>query len=133
MSQSSAKKTDEEWKKILSPEVYHVLRKKGTERAFTGKYWDNHDPGIYRCAGCGTPLFDSKDKFDSGSGWPSFTKPIVDESVTTETDRSLWEERTEILCKNCGGHLGHVFPDGPAPTRMRFCVNSMSLQFEKKK
>jgi peptide-methionine (R)-S-oxide reductase len=123
-------KPDAEWKKELSTEQYEVLRKKGTERAFTGKYWDNHESGVYTCAGCGTPLFDSKDKYDSGSGWPSYSAPINKENVETEDDLKFGMHRTEVLCKKCGGHLGHVFDDGPNPTGMRYCINSISLNFK---
>jgi peptide-methionine (R)-S-oxide reductase len=125
-------KTDEEWKKTLTPEQYHVLREKGTERAFTGKYADAHDPGTYRCAACDNPLFDSDTKYESGSGWPSFYEPVAEEAVETETDGKFGMKRTEVLCAKCGGHLGHVFPDGPEPTGLRYCMNSAALKLEKK-
>ncbi len=125
-------KTDAEWRKELTPEQYKVMREKGTERAFTGAYVDNHDKGMYRCAACGEPLFDSDTKFDSGSGWPSFFKPLSADAVETEDDRSHGMRRTEVMCKKCGAHLGHVFDDGPKPTGQRFCINSISLDFEKK-
>ncbi len=126
------KKTDEEWRKELSPELYQVARQKGTEPAFTGKYWDNHDEGTYRCACCGAELFDSATKFDSGTGWPSFSAAVAPNSVRTETDTSHGMRRVEALCAQCDAHLGHVFPDGPRPTGTRFCMNSASLDFKKK-
>jgi len=128
MSQTVVK-TKEEWKKILTPEQYHILREKGTERAFTGKYDKHHEHGVYRCAACGLDLYRSEDKFDSGTGWPSFTAPIAPENVVTRPDNSFFTHRTEVLCPRCGGHLGHVFDDGPKPTGKRFCMNSAALQF----
>jgi peptide-methionine (R)-S-oxide reductase len=122
-------KTKEEWKKILTPEQFHVLREKGTERAFSGKYATTHDHGIYRCAGCGLDLYRSEDKFESGTGWPSFTAPIAKENIKTATDRSFFSTRTEVMCRRCGGHLGHVFDDGPKPTGLRYCMNSAALLF----
>jgi peptide-methionine (R)-S-oxide reductase len=126
-------KTDAEWKKTLTPEQYHILREKGTERAFTGAYADTHDSGVYRCTGCGNPLFSSETKFESGSGWPSFYQPLGQDAVATETDRKFMMTRTEVLCACCGGHLGHVFPDGPEPTGLRYCMNSAALKLEKEK
>jgi peptide-methionine (R)-S-oxide reductase len=125
-------KSPEEWKEILSPPEYRVLREKGTERAFTGRYWDHHEEGIYKCAACGADLFSSDAKFESGTGWPSFYAPVVQENVATEADNTFGMRRIEILCRRCGGHLGHVFNDGPKPTGLRYCVNSASLDFEKK-
>src|SRR5687768_6248694 len=123
-------KTDAEWKKILTPEQYQVLRGKGTEMAFTGACWNLHAPGLYKCAGCKTPLFRSTDKFDSGTGWPSYGAPVTEDAVESIEDRSHGMRRTEVVCTACGGHLGHVFPDGPPPTGLRYCINSASLEFE---
>jgi peptide-methionine (R)-S-oxide reductase len=121
---------EQEWRKRLTPEQYHVLREAGTERAFTGRYWNNHDSGEYHCAGCGKPLFDSATKYDSGSGWPSFTTPVDREAVVEHSDVSHGMRRTEVRCAQCDGHLGHVFPDGPGPEGLRYCMNSASLDFK---
>jgi peptide-methionine (R)-S-oxide reductase len=125
-------KSDAEWRKELTPEQYRIMREKGTERAFTGVYVDNHDKGIYRCAACREPLFDADTKYDSGSGWPSFFQPLQAGAVDTEEDATHGMQRTEVMCKKCGAHLGHVFNDGPRPTGLRYCINSASLAFEKK-
>jgi peptide-methionine (R)-S-oxide reductase len=126
----SADKSEEEWQEELSPEQFSICRKKGTERAFTGQYYDCKDEGIYRCSCCGSELFSSETKYDSGSGWPSFWEP-KEEAVKTETDSSIGMQRVEVLCKECDAHLGHVFEDGPQPTGLRYCINSVSLKLEK--
>lgn len=122
-------KSEAEWKKMLRPEQFHVLREKGTERAGTGKYANHHEHGVYRCAGCGLDLFRSEDKYESGTGWPSFFAPIAQENIATAADNSFFSRRTEVLCRRCGGHLGHVFDDGPKPTGLRYCMNSAALDF----
>jgi peptide-methionine (R)-S-oxide reductase len=122
-------KSESEWRKTLTSEQFHILREKGTERAFSGRYWNNHEHGIYRCAGCGLELFRSEDKFESGTGWPSFTKPVARNNVETRSDNSFFMKRTEVICPRCGGHLGHVFDDGPKPTGLRYCMNSAALDF----
>ncbi len=129
---TKVEKTDEDWRKELTPEQYNICRQKGTEPPFTGKYHDSKAPGTYLCVACGNKLFDSETKFDSGSGWPSFYQPVSAEQVALEEDDGLGMRRTEVMCSSCGAHLGHVFPDGPRPTGLRFCINSAALDLEAK-
>ena len=130
-SGTRVEKSDAEWRRELTPQQYRVLREKGTEPPFTGKYWNEHSDGVDRCAACGNELFDASTKFESGTGWPSFYQPIEGERVATEEDRSLFMRRTEVHCARCGGHLGHLFDDGPQPTGLRYCVNSASLELDR--
>ena len=132
MNDDKVIKTDSEWRAVLTPGTYEVMREGGTERAFSGQYWDNHDKGVFVCAACGNPLFSSDAKFESGTGWPSFTAPISAKAVDEKKDSSMFMTRTEIVCHKCGGHLGHVFDDGPQPTGQRYCMNSAALKLDKK-